>query len=162
MYIPDNTVIKQSTWNEFVGKNPDNPQGAFEALCRLLFRNKFGIADSLPYFYNNAGNETLPVKVGRDTVGFQSKFFSGNTIDDSQAKQIKHSIETAHSHYPEQNKLIVYTNLAFGNPKGDETKTALQKDIEKTAADNQLSIEWKFGDNILDIVDLLLNEIYMV
>ena len=153
MYIPDNTVIKQSTWNEFVGKNPDNPQGAFEALCRLLFRNKFGIADSLPYFYNNAGNETLPVKVGRDTVGFQSKFFSGNTIDDSQAKQIKHSIETAHSHYPEQNKLIVYTNLAFGNPKGDETKTALQKDIEKTAADNQLSIEWKFGDNILDIVD---------
>lgn len=146
-------MIKQSTWNEFVGKNPDNPQGAFEALCRLLFRNKFGIADSLPYFYNNAGNETVPVKVGQDTVGFQCKFFSGNTIDDSQTRQIIHSIKTAHAHYPEQNKLIVYTNLVFGNPKGDEAKTALQKDIEKTAVDNQLAIEWMFGDNILDLVD---------
>ena len=146
-------MIRQSTWNEFVGKNPENPQDAFEALCRLLFRNKFGIADSLPYFYNNAGNETVPIKIGQDVIGFQSKFFSGNTIDDFQAKQIIHSIKTAHAHYPEQNKLIVYTNLVFGNPKANETKTAQQKDIEKTAADNQLTLEWMFGDNILDIVD---------
>ena len=146
-------MIRRSSWNEFIGKNSDNPQNAFEALCRLLFRNKFGIKDSLPYFYNNAGNETVPIKVGQDFVGFQSKFFSGNTIDSSDANQIIHSIESAHKHYPDQNKLIIYTNVAFGNPKGSETQTDIQKKIEKKAADNHLTIEWMFGDNILDLVD---------
>ena len=145
--------MRKSSWNEFVGKYPENPQDAFEALSRLLFRTRFGIADSLPYFYNNAGDETVPVTVKKDIIGFQSKFFSGDTIDDQQATQIKHSIQTAHTHYPNQNKIIVYTNLSFGNPKPGETMTARQKDIEKTAADNSLSIEWMFGDNILDLVD---------
>ena len=146
-------MIRQTTWNEFLGKNSANPRNAFEALCRLLFRNKFGIGDNLPYFYNNAGNETVPIQVGQDIVGFQSKFFSGNTIDSSEANQIIHSIETTHMHYPDQNKLIIYTNVAFGNPKGNETQTVTQKKIEKKAADNHLTIEWMFGDNILDLVD---------
>ena len=51
--------MKYLTWNDFIGKYPDNPQDAFEALCRLLFRTKYGIGDSLPYFYNNAGDETI-------------------------------------------------------------------------------------------------------
>ncbi len=145
--------MRKSSWNEFVGRNPDNPQGAFEALSRLLFRTRFGIADSLPYFYNNAGDETVPVNVGEDIIGFQSKFFSGETIDNQQAAQIQHSIQAAHTHYPNQNKLIVYTNLTFGNPKIGETMTARQKDIEKIAAENSMTIEWMFGDNILDLVD---------
>lgn len=88
--------MKYPTWNEFRGKYPNNPQDAFEALCRLLFRTKYGIGDSLPYFYNNAGNETVPISVGSEVIGFQSKFFSGDTIDNQQAGQIKHSIEKAH------------------------------------------------------------------
>ena len=35
--------MKHPNWNEFLGKYPDNPQDAFEALCRLLFRAKYGI-----------------------------------------------------------------------------------------------------------------------
>ena len=144
--------MKYPTWQEFNAKYSDNPQGAFEALCRLLFRNRFGIGDSLPYFYNNAGNETVPVSDGKDVVGFQAKFFSGETIDDSNATQIKHSIEYAHKHYPNQTKIIVYTNLVFGNPPAGEKMTARQKDIENTAKANSLNVEWMFGNNILDIV----------
>ena len=144
--------MKHPNWNEFLGKYPDNPQDAFEALCRLLFRAKYGIGDSLPYFYNNAGNETAPITVGKEEIGFQSKFFTGDTIDSQQAGQIKHSIEKAHEHYPNQKKIIVYTNLVFGNPPAGSAMTARQKDIEDTAKENALNIEWMFGDNILDVV----------
>ena len=144
--------MKYPTWNEFRGKYPNNPQDAFEALCRLLFRTKYGIGDSLPYFYNNAGNETVPISVGSEVIGFQSKFFSGDTIDNQQAGQIKHSIEKAHEHYPNQKKIIVYTNLVFGNPPACSAMTARQKDVEDAAKANSLSIEWMFGNNILDAV----------
>lgn len=144
--------MRQPTWNEFVGKNPKDPEGSFEALCRLLFRTRYGIGDSLPYFYNNAGDETVPISEGNDIIGFQCKYFSGDTIDDSQAGQIKHSIEKAHTHYPNQTRIIVYTNLTFGNPKAGHLKTSRQQDIENTAKDNSLAIEWMFGDNILDAV----------
>ena len=144
--------MKYPTWNEFLGKYPDNPQDAFEALCRLLFRAKYGRGDSLPYFYNNAGNETSPITVGKEEIGFQSKFFTGFTIDDSQAGQLKHSIETAHKHYPTQNKIIIYTNLVFGNPPEGKSATSRQKDVEDTAKKNSLEIEWMFGNNILDAV----------
>lgn len=144
--------MKHPNWNEFLGKYPDNPQDAFEALCRLLFRAKYGIGDSLPYFYNNAGNETAPITVGKEEIGFQSKFFTGDTIDSQQASQIKHSVEKAHEHYPNQKKIIVYTNLVFGNPPAGSAMTARQKDIEDTAKANALNIEWMFGNNILDAV----------
>jgi len=144
--------MKHPNWNEFLGKYPDNPQDAFEALCRLLFRAKYGIGDSLPYFYNNAGNETAPITVGKEEIGFQSKFFTGDTIDSQQAGQIKHSVEKAHEHYPNQKKIIVYTNLVFGNPPAGSAMTARQKDIEDTAKANALNIEWMFGNNILDAV----------
>lgn len=144
--------MKYPSWNEFAGKYPDNPQNAFEALCRFLFRSRYGIGDALPYFYNNAGNETVPIKVGNDTIGFQSKFFIGATIDNQQAGQIKHSIKVAHTHYPSQTKIIVYTNLSFGNPPEGKPITDRQKDIEDTAKENSLVIEWMFGENILDVV----------
>lgn len=144
--------MRYPTWNEFIGKYPNDPQGAFEALCRYLFRMRYGIGDALPYFFNNAGNETVPVNIGKDVVGFQSKFFSGETIDDSQARQIKHSIEAAHTHYPNQTTIIFYTNLAFGNPPVGKQITVRQKDVEDTAKANQLKLEWLFGDNILDLV----------
>jgi len=147
-----NTMRRYPTWNDFIGKYPNDPQGAFEALCRHLFRMRYGIGDVLPYFYNNAGNETVPISVGKEIVGFQSKFFSGETIDDSQARQIKHSIEAAHTHYTSQTIIIVYTNLTFGNPPDKKQITARQKDIEDVANANHLKIEWFFGDNILDLV----------
>ena len=70
------------TWNEFLGKYPIGSEDVFESLCRFLFRTRYGLGDSLPYFFNHAGIETAPITLGKDVIGFQSKFFSGNTIDD--------------------------------------------------------------------------------
>src|SRR5574344_1480302 len=144
--------MRYPTWQNFEAKYSDNPQAAFESLCRLLFRKKYGIGVALPYFYNNAGNETVPVKIEEDEIGFQAKYFVGATIDDGQASQIKHSIERAHAHYPSQNKIIVYSNLLFGNPPEGKEMTARQKGVEETARNNSMSIEWVCGANILDIV----------
>ena len=144
--------MRYPTWKNFEAKYSENPQGAFESLCRMLFRRRYGIEESLPYYYNNAGNETVPIEKGSEIVGFQAKYFSGETLDDSHTRQIKHSIERAHAHYPKQNKIIVYTNLLFGNPPEGKEKTARQKDVEDTAKANSMIIEWIMDSNILDVV----------
>lgn len=144
--------MRYPTWQNFEAKYSENPQGAFESLCRTLFRKRYGIGETLPYYYNNAGNETVPIESNGDVVGFQAKYFSGETLDDNHIRQIKHSIERAHAHYPKQNKIIIYTNLLFGNPPEGKEMTARQKDVEDIAKANAMSIEWIMGANILDLV----------
>lgn len=144
--------MRYPTWQNFEAKYSENPQAAFESLCRMLFRKRYGIGESLPYFYNNAGNETVPVESNGDVVGFQAKYFSGETLGDSHTRQIKHSIEKAHAHYPNQTKIIVYTNLLFGNPPEGKEITTRQKEVEDTAKANAMSLEWIMGANILDLV----------
>lgn len=146
--------MKYPSWKEFESKYPDSQEIAFEALARMLFRNKYGLGDSLPYFKNHAGNETETIIVKGEEIGFQAKYFE----KEINAEKIEHSINTAHAHNPAQNKMIVYTNLEFGNPKKkDEKKTEKQKNIEKVAEDCGIELEWMYGDNILDAV--LKNEL---
>ena len=144
--------MRQPTWNEFIGKYPNDPKDALEALSRLLFRTRYGIGDSLPYFYNHPGIETAPITVGNDVIGFQSKFFTGETINDVQAQELIESINTARKKNKDLTTYIVYTNSVFGAPKSDDDATKRQKKVEKVAADNKLKLEWIFGDNILDLV----------
>lgn len=144
---------KYPTWEQFRVKNAENKTDAFETLCRFLFKAKYGVTEALPYAYNNAGNETAPIEYGDEIVGFQAKYFEGGeTINDSQAEQIKHSIETAHAHYPRQNKIVVYTTLPFGNAPEGKTVTDRQREIEDVATACSMSIEWVAGNNILDAV----------
>lgn len=144
--------MRYPSWNEFLSKYPNNPQDAFQALCRLLFRNKFGIGDSLPYFYNHPGIETAPIQVEDVLIGFQSKFFTGETINDSQAHDLIDSIITARNNNPNLTKIILYTNSVFFFPRPEEDAIKRQKKVEKTATDLGLDFEWMFGDNILDVV----------
>lgn len=144
--------MRHPSWNEFIGKYPDDPRGAMEALSRFLFRTRYGIGDSLPYFYNHPGIETAPVIVGNEVVGFQSKYFTGETIDDSQADELIKSIETARRHNATLTKIIVYTNSAFWFPKPNEDAIKRQNKVEKAAKDKSLALEWMFSDNILDMV----------
>ncbi len=144
--------MKHPNWNEFLGKYPDDPQDAFEALCRLLFRTKYGIGDSLPYFYNHPGIETSSVNIGKEIIGFQSKYFSGETINDSQANLLISSVKTAKEHNASLTKIILYTNSVFWFPKAGEDAIERQKKVEKAVVDQGMSFEWMFGDNILDVV----------
>lgn len=139
------------TWELFDAKNAHDTD-AFETLCRLLFKKQFGIKDALPYALNNAGNETKPITVGDEVIGFQAKYFDGNTIDESQTRKLIHSIETAHANYPDQTKQIIYSKIPFGNPPAGKEKTKNEEDIEAAAINNHIEIEWIFGNDILDKV----------
>lgn len=150
--------MEYPSWNNFLGKNPNAPEKAFEALSRLLFRTRYGIPDSLPYFYNHPGTETTPIIKGKEVIGFQSKFFKGETISDSQANELITSINTARKKHKDLTIYIIYTNSVFGAPKSDdEDLTKRQKKVERVAENNNLNLEWIFGDNILDLV--LKNEL---
>lgn len=141
--------MNRPTWNNFIGKNFDDNRYAMEALARLLFRTRYGIGDSLPYFKNHAGNETEPICVNGEIIGFQSKYFDDGKID---ADQILHSLETVCDKYPNQNRYIIYTNGEFGSPiKGKERPVGWER-IEQKASENNIVIEWVFRDNILDLV----------
>ena len=140
--------VKYPSWDSFIGKNSDDKRRAFEALARFLFREKFHLDDSLPYYKNHPGNETDTVEVDEEVVGFQAKYFEGE-ID---AKQIKKSVEKAILYNSKQTKIIIYTNKEFGNPPKGKEKTKGQQDIEEFALNAHLKIEWMFGDNVLDLV----------
>lgn len=140
--------MKYPSWDSFVGKNSDDTRHSFEALARFLFREKYHLGDSLPYYKNHPGNETDTVEIDGEVVGFQAKYFEGK-ID---AKQIKMSVEKAIQYNPKQTKIIIYTNKEFGNPPKGREKTKGQQDIEEFALNAHLKIKWMFGDNVLDLV----------
>ena len=121
--------MKQPTWNEFIGKNQKDLGGAFEALARYLFRTRYRLGDSLPYFKNHAGNETATIIDGKDVVGFQAKYFIDGKIN---TNNILHSLTEAIDRNSQQTKYIIYPNSAFGNPrKKDNDKTEGQKNKNK-------------------------------
>ena len=147
-------MIKYPSWDSFGCKYPNSKEETFEALCRFLFKEKFHLGDSLLYFKNHPGNETDVVKVGDEVIGFQSKFFvNGINVDD-----ILDSLRQARDKHPDQTKYIIYTNKEFGcsyakkNTDSKNLKPQGQKRIEQEAQNLNLSLEWMFGDNILDAV----------
>lgn len=121
----------------------------FEALARLLFRARYALPDSLPYFRNHAGNETETIEYNGEIIGFQSKFFDDGKID---ADQFVKSLITAHEWNENQTVQLLYTNSEFGNPRKDCTQTSGQKKIQDTADKLGMKIEWLYGDNVLDLV----------
>ena len=67
--------MKYPSWKDFESKYPDYQEIAFEALARMLFRCRYELGDSLPYFKNHAGNETETIVVDGEEIGFQAKYF---------------------------------------------------------------------------------------
>ena len=105
--------------------------------------------------YNHAGNETDTIIDGTDVIGFNAKFFA-EKIDES---QIIHSIEVAHKRHPEQTKMLIYTNIRFGNPPTGKAKTHIQESVDSFAASNGITIEWVTDKMILDHV-IKINWVY--
>lgn len=150
--------MQYPSWDTFKVNCAGSTRTSFECLARLLFRSRYHLGDYLPYYKNHPGNETATIKFNNEEIGFQAKFF--DTSLSSGENQIIHSLEEAHQNNPNQTKIILYTNKEFGAPKekketerqntklGNESK----KKIEDKAKELGLSIEWMFGDNILDAV----------
>lgn len=138
------------SWDSFRAKYPseETQRARFEDLARSLFCRRFNIKYGIFQYLNHAGNETNTICVDDDIIGFQAKFFS-NKIDE---KVLIDSITTAKRNNPNQTRLIIYTNLTFGNPPKGQQLTAKQKKIEDAAKDNNISLEWSTDTMILDQV----------
>lgn len=100
--------INEITWAQFEVCN-ENPQSAFENMCRWLFNDFFfngkAILHSEP---NNPGVEVVPVyhEDTKKRISFQAKFFS-----EMDYEQIKHSAQTAVNHYAgELDAVYLYCN----------------------------------------------------
>lgn len=136
-------------WTDFRsiyhGKNLNK---VFEALVRLLFRVRYGLPDSLPYFCNHAGNETETIEHDGETIGFQSKYFDDGKID---ASQFEKSLIRAREWNKDQTVQLLYTNSEFGNPRKGYTQTSGQINIQNKADELGMKIEWLYGDNVLDL-----------
>lgn len=136
------------SWDIFNSKYSQNKRDYFEHLCRLLFKRRYNLEGGLFAFYNNAGNETSPIQVGEDVIGFQVKHFD----KEIGKMEIIESLQTAKRRYPEQTKVILFVNYEFGNPPKGHKMTAKQKAIIDSATAIGLSIEWMFPKDITDEV----------
>ena len=141
---------KFPSWDSFKAKYPSEQlqRDRFEDLARALFCDRYGIKYGIYQCYNHAGNETNTINDGVDVVGFNAKFFNGN-ID---VTQITHSIEIAHNRYPDQTKILIYTNAHFGESSVKKEKTKRQEDVENFANDKGITVEWVNDKMILDHV----------
>ncbi len=137
--------MNNPTWDEFAGKNAGRKNDAFEALARLLFRTRYGLGDSIPYFKNHSGNETATIKCGNEVIGFQAKFFEDGKINPDEILKSLVKVEKG------QTIQIIYTNSAWGNPKRGKDKTEGQIRIEKKAKEINIKIEWLYGNDVLDL-----------
>lgn len=138
------------SWDSFRAKYPseETQRARFEDLARSLFCRRFNIKYGIFQYINHAGNETNTICIGDEIIGFQAKYFN-NDIDE---QAIIHSITTAKRRNPEQTKIILYTNLAFGNPPEGRQMTLKQQKIEDVAVANQIILEWSTDTMILDQV----------
>lgn len=138
------------TWDKFKAKysSIELQRARFEDLARALFCRKYGVKYGLFQFANHAGNETETIADGADIIGFQAKFFE----KDIDAKQIIHSLQISHVHQPNQTKVLVYTNLTFGNPPKGQSVTNAQRDVQIEAQKLNMDIEWVTDKMILDQV----------
>lgn len=139
--------LRKPEWLEFAAKYAANPQDAFEALCRYVFKARYGKMDNLPYFHNHKGVETAPIEVEGKMVGFQAKYFD-KTI---KAAPIIKSMREAAEEYPKL-RYIIYTNKVFGKPRKGDIPDA-QRTVETEAQRLGYEIEWVFGNNIIDVVE---------
>ena len=141
---------KYPSWEVFKAKYPSEQlqRDRFEDLVRSLFCDRFGLMYGIFQYRNHAGNETQTVTQGLDIIGFNAKFFE-KEID---VGQIIGSIETAHQRHPEQNWMIIYTNIPFGNPPKNKEKTSAQQKIEEYASSVGITVEWIMDKMILDHV----------
>ncbi|WP_182021347.1 ATP-binding protein [Bacteroides intestinalis] len=140
------------TWDSFCAKYQGEAlqRERFEDLSRALFCERYGIKYGIFQCINHAGNETDPIAVGGELIGFSAKYFK-NAIDPD---QINHSLQVAHERYPSQTVQIIYCNKTFGNSTNSSrtTMTRKQQLVVDKAKSLGMKIEWVTDNMILDSV----------
>lgn len=135
-------------WDEFRVKFSGNLQYHFEWFCYLLFCKETKQPHGIFRYKNQSAIESEPVDIGKDFLGFQSKFY--DTTLSSNKSELIQTLEKARRDYPQLTKLYLYTNQEWGqaypqknNPTQKAQKSAAQKEIEEKAAKLGIDLVWR-------------------
>lgn len=136
--------IQDINWKKFAAKADGKEQAQFETMCYLLFCKYYGMPYGIERLFNQAGIETMPIKVGEDYIGFQAKFFD-TTISSNKTK-IKKGIKKAKETNPTLTIIRFCCNKEFGQntKKGASKGSSAQakKEIEDYALKLGVTIDW--------------------
>lgn len=143
--IPETSV----NWKAFEYKFSDNPQRAFENLTYYLFCNEYGQKYGISRYFNQPHIETNPIHVGNKIIGFQAKYYTDSVAMSSKEKELSEAVEGAARSYPGITTLYFYISREFSpSSEKDIVKPAYQTNIENTAKELGITIEWKGPSNI--------------
>lgn len=132
--------MQEINWGNFSAKFNNREQSTFQWLSYLLFCEEYKQPLGISRYENHAGIETDPVKVGKEVVGWQAKFYK-NELNKHKTEFIS-SIDTAKTRHPELTQIVFYTNKDFGQHK-KQTSPQYKLDIEDHAKKKGVSIIWK-------------------
>lgn len=106
--------LRNVKWIDFERKNPNKTE-AFEKMCTHIFCREYNISpQDIVQFFNQTGIEISPVLVNKKYIGFQSKFCENST---KFYKEALDSVKKAIKHYPNLNKIVLYSHLKLGESK---------------------------------------------
>ena len=133
-------------WTQFEHIHCNNPQDAFEDLTRVYFKIVYAkdIYCHLPAKNSiHPGFECDPIQIGRELVGFQSKF-----TQTSPYRQFLESLDIALKHYKNKvDRIILFTN------RGIDTKCDGYKKILKICKRIGAKPEFVTGTDMLDVIE---------
>ena len=132
-------------WGIFKVKFNGKENKAFESLAYYLFCNEHGNKTGIFRFKNQRGIETDPIKVGRDIIGFQAKYYE--TQISRNKKDVIDSIKKAKKNNSKLTKIFFYLNQEFSEGTGKKDPQ-YKKVVENEAHKLGVDIEWRVPSHI--------------
>ena len=151
------TSLAKVDWNAFEYIHSSNPREAFQKLTEQLFCFEFKQPYGIYRYYNQPHIETMPVHVGNDYIGFQSKYYDASTALSDREQELINAIDGAYSRYPGISKIIIYINKEAGmSTKKGQSAPAYIERIVNHGKNKGITVEWR-GLNELET--MLLNPV---
>lgn len=138
-----NDMVKVD-WNAFNYIHSEKAREAFQRLTEQLFCFEYNQPYGIYRYYNQPHLETLPIRCGTDTIGFQSKYYDGATTLSSKKQELLETIGGAHAKYPALTKIVFYINKDPGmSTTHGKTVPQYIEEIEQYGERLGISIVWK-------------------
>lgn len=138
-----NNVVRVD-WNAFNYIHSLNSRDAFQKLTEQLFCFEYDQPYGIYRFYNQPYIETVPISHGKETIGFQSKYYDASTTLSSKKNDLIDAISDAHKEYPSLTKIVFYLNKEPGTSKSRlQLKPKYISEIEAHGDRLGISVEWK-------------------
>lgn len=137
------------SWDKFNYIFSGRTEYAFEQLAYIIFCHEFNQETGIFRYFNQAGIETEPINNGKETIGFQAKYYDSSTKLSSKVHEFTRMVDTAKKKNPGLTKIYVYVNKEFSESSSkNKKKPKYQEDIEDYAISQNVIIEWRVPSHI--------------